>query len=188
MSFNFADYVRLSIPEGVVKKITRKSDGTVLWKAGYVNMVPLSIDSSGAIYNGTGYKEGYRVRSGGAEATMSNAVCTGFIPFVYGDILRIYPYFNGSNTVNALNFYDASFGILGQRTDSGSLYGICADDSTWKEIRTNTGGCTVIDISAVSNGGDIAYVRLSHMMGEESSTIQVSSGSELIVTVNEEIT
>jgi hypothetical protein len=68
-----------------------------LWR---FNLMPfISTEKDGiTIYNGgLGYKNGYRVRSGGAEVTQQSAVCTGFIPFVKGDKLYIYPPFTGLN-------------------------------------------------------------------------------------------
>lgn len=192
MSFAFASYPRLEIPEGRVKKITRKSDGLVLWEAGYINMVPLSINADGSIYNGgLGYKDGYRIRSGGAEGESGNAVCTGFIPFKKGDVLRIYPAFVGRNTDNAINFADASFTNLGQNTATGSSYGICGtNDALWDAALKNAvDGVSVVDISNIPNAGDVAYVRITNFYGTSSGqTSPISSGAELIVTVNEEIT
>jgi len=192
MSFDFSQFPRLEIGGKRVKKIARKSDGQVLWTAGYINMVPLSINADGTIYNGgLGYKEGYRVRSGGAEGESDNAVCTGFIPFKKGDILRIYPAFIGRNTDNAINFADASFTNLGQNTASGASYGICGtNESLWDAAMANVvNGVTVVDISNIPNAGDVAYVRITNFYGTASGqTSPISSGAELIVTVNEEIT
>lgn len=190
MSIHFADYVRLSIPEGSVTKITRKSDGVVLWSKGYVNQVPISIDADGSIYNGCGYKEGYRIRSGGAESSYSGAVCTGFIPFRQGDILRIYPAFTGRNTDNAINFADSSFANLGQVTNVGACYGICATDTAiWQAVDSEVDGVTVIDISAATNAAEVAYIRVTNIYGEanDGEESAIASGAELIVTVNEEI-
>jgi len=189
MSFAFSQFPRLEIGGKRVKQITRKSDGLVLWEAGYINMVPLSINADGTIYNGgLGYKDGYRVRSGGAEAAVTTGVCTGFMPFKKGDILRIYPQFSGMNATNSINFFDASFTNLGQYNDNGTRYGICNVQTAWQTIATEVGGVTEVDISATTNSDDIAYIRLTHAYRASSEYISVLSGAELIVTVNEEIT
>lgn len=165
--------------------------GTTIWKAvTYKNWVRYSTESDGVtIYNGgLGYKNGYRIRSGGAEASDGIGVCTGFMPFKKGDIMQIYPQFSGMNSRNTLNYYDINFNNLGQTNDSGSIYGICQTNSTqWKAIATESGDITIIDLSGVANAGDVAYVRLTHLLNGSSST-SVASGSELIVTINEEIT
>jgi hypothetical protein len=90
----------------------------VLWQAvTYKNWVKYSTESDGiTIYNGgLGYKDGYRIRSGGAESGTKNGVCTGYIPYVKGDKLYIYPPFTGLNTINAINFYFARSYIVKTR-------------------------------------------------------------------------
>ena len=68
MSVDFSKIKSVTIPEGRVKKILQGA--VVLWKSGFKNWVFNSLESGGnAIYNnGLGYKIGYRIRSGGAEA------------------------------------------------------------------------------------------------------------------------
>ena len=186
MSFDFASYPRLEIPEGRVKKITRQSDGLVLWEAGYINMVPLSINADGTIYNGTGYKNGCRVRSGGAEGEMANAACTGFIPVRGGDVVRIYGwtrYSASGNAANAINAADSAFTNLGQIGNSN--YGIFAgayaayNNST---IADGADGISTWVVPPASSG--VAYIRVSGFGGDSSGG---APGARLIVTVNEEI-
>lgn len=188
MSLNFADYVRLDIPEGRVKQITRKSDGLVLWKAGYVNQVPLSIDADGTIYNnGLGYKDGYRVRSGGAESVQSYGSVTGYIPLKIGDTLRIWPPFDGGNTHNTINFYDASFTNLGQVTDFGVGYGICSGKYALYKTAVVDGASTLTLTS--EHDASIRYVRITNRIGTtEGVAPVVTTGADMIVTINEEIT
>jgi hypothetical protein len=80
----------------------------------YKNWVLHSINQDGTIYNGVGYKNGYRVRSGSAEGADSNASCTGFIPAKEGDVIRVSGYNIHINGVqNAINVYAADFGHWG---------------------------------------------------------------------------
>lgn len=164
-------------------------DGKKIWEAvTYKNWVQYSTEADGVtIYNGgLGYKDGYRIRSGGAEAESGNVTTiTGYIPFKQGDILRIYPAFIGCNTENTINFFDAAFTNLGQYTDIGVVYGICGNGSAWKSIETARDGVSVVDISGVTNGGEIAYVRIGNYIHADESVI--TSGSEMIITKNEEI-
>lgn len=51
----------------------------------YTNQIPISTDASGNIYNGTGFKSGYRLSSSGGESTMAGSYVTGFIPVKAGD-------------------------------------------------------------------------------------------------------
>lgn len=163
-------------------------NGVQVWKSGPKNWVKYSTEADGVtIYNGgLGYKDGYRVRSGGAEGAQVTASCIGFIPFKKGDVLRIYPAFTGMNAVNAINFADASFTNLGQRTDNGGCYGICSTNSNlWKECETAVDGVSVVDISDIPNAGDVAYVRISNNIGDIGH--KITTGADMIVTVNEEI-
>ena len=128
---DFSNIKTITIPEGIVQKIV--SAGVTLWQAvTYKNWVKYSTEADGeTIYNGgLGYKDGFRIRSGGAEGADTKATCTGFIPFNKGDVLRIHPKFTGENTINTINFADGNFNNIGQMNDSGSAYGICASNKS----------------------------------------------------------
>lgn len=188
MIFDFDNYVRIQIPEGMVKKITDGA-GNVIWKAGYVNMVPISTTNDGVtIYNGTGYKNGYRIRSGGAEGAQANAACTGFIPVKGGDIIRISGCnFAYSNTSNAINVADASFSNIGQITPShaDAGYGIFAAGAAYqsycynKAVTQEKTGVWKWTVPPAASGA--AYIRVT---GYNASG---NHGANMIVTVNEEI-
>ena len=55
---DFTGVKSISIPEGIVKQITRKSDGVILFKSGPKNWIPYSTTTDGkTIFNGgLGYK------------------------------------------------------------------------------------------------------------------------------------
>ena len=60
-----------------------------------VNLIPLSVDHDGTIYNTVGYQTNKRVDYASGEvvnalATVPNSCVTGFIPFAPGDILYFY--------------------------------------------------------------------------------------------------
>lgn len=187
---DFANLKSLTIPEGEVAEIT--CNGVLLWKGGYTNLVPLSTEADGkTIYNnGLGYKDGYRIRSGGAEAANVNSTITGYIPFVKGDKLYIYPAFTGWNTQNAINFCDSSYTNLGQITDSGAAYGICNGNNVAAFKTELVNGVSVLDISDVTDLGveNIAYVRITNLIYYyDTDNALISSGAEMIITKNEEI-
>ena len=180
----FANTKALAIPEGEVVKV--ECNSVVLWEkpSSIKNWVQYSLESDGkTIYNGgLGYKEGYRLRSSGVEAEYAGIVCTGFIPFIKGDVLRISPRFTGLNTANTLNYYDSTFTHLGQVTDTGSGYGIC-----------NTAALVALYRSTVVNGvsvvtytdefdSRIAYIRIGNDLAAMGG-----SGANMVVTKNEEI-
>lgn len=179
---NFADYKAITIPEGKVMRI--ESGGVVLWEAGYTNQVPISIDTDGSIYNGTGYKDGYRVRSGGAESASSGVSCTGFIPCQPGDVVRISGYQEPDSTfVMTVNASDADFANLGQIASNypAAGYGIFAENAAYQDYCWNSaeesGGVWKWTAPPADSG--IAYIRVTAKTGGD--------GSGLIVTINEEI-
>lgn len=159
-------------------------NGVEVWSS-YTNWVPLSINADGTIYNGTGYKNGYRIRSGGAEATFGSASCTGFIPVKGGDVVRLSGYdVEAAYNANAINVSDASFTNLGQITPSyaDAGYGIFASDAAfvnhcWKNsVSQETDS---VWKWTVPEGAGIEYIRVSGYTG--------GNGANMIVTVNEEI-
>lgn len=176
---NFSGVKSVTIPEGSVKKIT--ANGVVLWeKKGFTNLVPLSTEADGkTIYNGgLGYKSGYRIRSGGAEAA-SNSSCTGFMPVQPLSIVRVAGCVKTASTNTAINVADSTLTNIGQMVgNAGGGYGIMQDtanrpyniasvvqkDNYWEWV--------------VPPDDRIAYIRV---------TGETSDGSKLIVTVDEEI-
>ena len=183
----FYDLIRNVFLTNASTTSTYSLGGIVLDKsesgATYTNLIPTSTDTDGTVFNSTGYKDGHRVRSGGLVAASTHATCTGRIPYKKGDKLYIYPAFCGLNSDNAINFLDASNNVLGQVCPSGAYYGFC--NSTF--LPTKEGICSVLDISniSVTNIDKVAYVRITN--GLNSSRGLISSGSDLIVTVNEPI-
>lgn len=161
-------------------KIT--SDANYYSIASFKNWVKYSTESDDkTIYNGgKGYKDGYRLRSGGAEAAADDATHTGFIPAVAGDEIVIggVVTFGGTTTSNAINVYDASHTNLGQVVEnfSNAGYGIFSDGklSNWNK-GTLKNGCFYW---TVPSGADIAYVRITARTKH--------NGASLIVTKNEE--
>jgi len=55
----------------------------------FTNQLPISTDTDGTIYNGTGYKYGQRLSSSGTLGNQNNSYVTGFIPCKVGDIIRM---------------------------------------------------------------------------------------------------
>lgn len=59
----------------------------------YTNQIPLSLASDGSEYVGTngedGYKVGYRINSSGNEVAQEGMCCTGYIPCVQGQTIRL---------------------------------------------------------------------------------------------------
>ena len=154
-------------------------NGVQVWKSGYKNWVRYSTESDGVtIYNGgLGYKNGYRIRSGGAEGSANAASCTGFIRAVGGNVVRLSGYnVKYANNENAINVYNASYTNLGQ-VSANYYYGIFADGSQrWEDVILEKEG---VYYWVVPEGFNIAYIRVSGYTSGD--------GSKMIVTVNEEI-
>ena len=163
-------------------------DDILVWRA-YKNWVHYSINADGSIYNdGIGYKDGYRVRSGGAEGAAAGASCTGFIPVKAGDVIRISGCNFGDGTANrsALNVSDSSFTNLGQFTMLPAHYGIFATGAAYQAydytsvVEESEGAWKWIVPPAASG---VAYIRVTGNV----SALSTMSGSGMIVTINEEI-
>lgn len=127
-----------------------------------VNMIPLSVDTDGTIYNATGYKTNMRINSSGGAAAYSGGSATGFIPVETLDIV----YLKGMNAaddtgISNIALYDADKTFLERFTPSH-----------WKNVRDNVYSYQVTNDNA-------AYIRVS--------TFHIMDGSE-ILTVNQEIT
>lgn len=190
MSFDFSAYPRIEIPEGRVKQIARASDGLVLWKTGYINQVPLSIDTDGSVYQGVGYLEGYRLSSSGSLKEQDGSVATGFIPCTPSDVIRLAgvswkPTVTGGYSY--IVFYDSDFLTLDtlnchytatESNNVSNLNGgsVLVQNKEAHNITTDENGITTFDLSYVS-GADFAYIRISAF----------GSGEDMIVTINEEI-
>lgn len=183
---DFTGVKAIAIPEGNVKKIT--ANGTVLWEApSFKNWVPYSTTSDGkTIFNGTGYKNGVRIRSGGAEGSVSYGSCTGFMPVKGGDVVRLsgYDVTNTAGAANAINVADGTFTNLGQLACNSPNWGYGIIQESWsdynwgaaKGVKEESPGVYVWTVPPDSR---IAYIRVSgHTSGD---------GSKMIVTINEEI-
>ena len=180
---NFKNAKKVTIPEGKVKRIL--SGASVLWKSGYVNQVPLSTEADGkTIYNGgLGYKNGYRVRSGGGEGATNQGACSGFIPVKGGDIVRMSGWdFSYEANENAINVADSTHTNIGQFTMNPAQYGIFTSAyqaySYNSVIQEKTGVWKWVVPPAASG---VAYIRVSAYNGKG------NHGSKMIVTINEEI-
>lgn len=173
---DFSTVKKVSIAAGDVKQIA--INGVVVW-SGVNNLVPTSIDSNGSIYNGTGYKDGYRLSSsGGVSGTaVATATHTGFMPVKQGDVIRIKIAggFAQSGSGNYICFYNSSFGLVKAdypETWKGGKYGT---------TETLEDGSTLITgFTANQSGvtGAVAYFRVS---------LNPCKGANLTITVNEEI-
>ena len=144
----------------------------------YTNQVPISTDADGNVYNGTGYKDGYRINSSGAEAALSGFTATGFIPFTKGQTIRI----GGEGiTYNKygclLMFYDLSKTVI---ANAGISYDKVGNTTygTWTTEKNSVFCLDPNDTYPNKLSGNSGYIRISAN----------GSGANLIVTLDEKIT
>lgn len=143
----------------------------------YTNQVPISTDADGNVYNGTGYKDGYRINSSGAEVALNRFATTGFIPFTKGQTIRI----GGEGITYAeygclLMFYDTAKNCvlnagIGYQHVGNSTYG------TWTTEDTSVFCLDPFDTYPNTLSGNSGYIRISAK----------GSGANLIVTLDERI-
>ena len=170
---------------GADMKVSVNEDMTMhqVWKAGYKNWVKYSTEADGVtIYNGgLGYKDGYRVRSGGAETENASSSITGYIKVEPGDVIRFPADHWVKSTGSAINTFNHNGSNCGQICGDTSNYGYFG--SYWKDYGYAT----------VTKKGD--YYEWIVPPDTESAdgcnwiriTGAVADGSKLIVTINEEI-
>ena len=156
----------------------------------YTNQVPISIGTDKKVYNGTGWKEAYRLSaSTGNESGNESASIIGFIPVKPNDIVRFkftwmnnvtWDLLNQNTGYNIIAYYDSSFGWLGSACPiQNVVYGICKS-SDFSEGSLFDGGFVSFK---VPNNSNIKYLRLSFALVSYSN----HSLKNLVVTVNEEI-
>ena len=142
---------------------------------GYTNLVPTAIGENGVVYYGCGYLNGYRLTSSGGISLADGACVSGFIEYVNGSTIRVV----GSTHIASAGgqyvaAYDANFNLIGVEYTSvlanGTRGTYIPRDDGFYELTLFTD-----KISAWSNA---SYFRVS---------CASCVGSNLIVTVNEEI-
>ncbi len=153
-------------------------NGVLAWKqpSSYKNQVPVSINADGTIFNNVGYQESLRLSSNGTTKEKNNSVVTGFIPAKGGDVIRVAGvYWSYPSSANYICAYTSSFTHIGARTSGGSEYTTAIVESVSAD-----GEISIIRLAEVD---DIAYIRISSCGDDTTQAL----GSEMIVTVNEEI-
>lgn len=169
---DFTGVKAITIPEGAVKQITRKSDGVVLWKSGPKNWLPLSTEADGkTLYNnGLGYKSGTRLNSSASEVTLAGYGVCGYIPAKAGDIVRIkgVTWNSSTNTGGYFWTFNSSFTRLKSARPTASS----------QDLTASVDGNGVLVVQLASYNTSVRYIRLS----------AYGLGADTIITVNEEIT
>lgn len=175
-----------------IKLVELKINGVLVWAAkAFTNQVPISTDTDGSIFNGTGYIENRRLSSSGglSSSAQNGSVTTGFIPW-YGD--TTYLRMKGvhwadvfdvvSNGHYYINCYDSNKKFLNYLS-AGDAF------STYSHV-----------VSVTRDGNGIETVKFDEDYGTTNSLLNgfrnakfiritaYGKGADMIVTINEEIT
>lgn len=150
----------------------------------YTNQIPISTDTDGSIFNGTGYKHGYRINSSGnvTDAASGGAstdwFATGFIPVKGGDVIR----FSGAYVEGSLggvnNWYYDSSKVKGTLafTPYSFVHDLARTKSIFKACNYNENEQRLYSFTLKDNV-EAGYMRFT-LLGD---------GANAVVTVNEEI-
>lgn len=76
------------LPDGFIYAY-KQTEKEVETKPSYTNKLPSATDSTGAVYNGTGYKNGWRLNSSAVEKQQDGCAHTGFIRATVGQTIYI---------------------------------------------------------------------------------------------------
>ena len=142
---------------------------------GYTNLIPVAASESGSIYYGCGYLDGYRLTSSNGIAAVESACVSGFMPYTHGSTIRVVGSTNDVSVAGQyVAVYDSSFGIIkvdyqSTLVNNGAATWTARDDGFYE---------LTIDTSKISAWSAATYFRVS---------CAACMGSNLIVTVNEEI-
>lgn len=154
-----------------------------------VNQVPISTDTDGSIYNGTGYKDNARLSSSGGVSSSAQAgsVVTGFIPWKNTDVIRMkgatWTHRNGEHYY--MNLYDVNKAFINNGAVSAQAY---ADNyaSQIAVVYDETTGVTTFSI--INPSSDTGAFRMAAKSAAYFRINAYGKGADLIVTVNQEIT
>lgn len=140
------------------------------------NYIPVSTDASGAVYNGTGYKDNVRISTSDyvSESTQSGQFITGFIPVKKTDVIRVSSNTWGDSPKNAkIVFYNANHEYMAGYTSNG--YVVTNEAGGYSEgtastsnalqskseqsVTVGSDGMTTLNIKYSPNCTDLAYMR-----------------------------
>lgn len=175
-----------------IKLVELKINGVLVWMAKtFTNQVPISTDTDGSIFNGTGYIENRRLSSSGglSSSAQNGSVTTGFIPW-YGDTtyLRMkgvewkdaYTNYGGHYYINC---YDANKKFLDYLSSEEYSYG------GQGHIATVTRDANGVETIKFSETYGTTNAKLQHFRNAKYIRITArGKGADFIVTINEEIT
>ena len=166
-------------------------NGIQVWKS-FTNWVPLSTDTDGSIFNGTGYKENVRLSSSGgiSSSAQNGSVTTGFIPFPDGDktVIRMkgVEFISGGSESGKhyyVVFYDAS------KNTATNCYLSAQNVNAYSHIITATRDENGVETFSFNHEYGTTNEFLQYIRNK-AKYIRITAkgkGADMIVTINEEI-
>lgn len=153
-----------------------------------VNQVPISIDTDGSVYNGVGYKDGYRYGTSApfTEKEQVGMTLTGYIPVTKENVIRVSSSaWSSSPNYAKILFFNANFEAMAYYTQHGYVAtdnGYTTGDEsnitsikgkTNQSVTTGDDGMTTLNIVYGDKCTDLAYIRIDGC----------GSGADMVVTV-----
>lgn len=133
--------------------------------AQYTNLVPTSVDTDGTVFNGVGYKDGYRLGSNGMPSSLSGCTCCGFIPAVKGDVIRFKGGLwnlseTGSQYSQKCYFHEMSDKASGTAVTSlhNAGYTMPKTGDVYEHV-VGSANCQYIRLNVVGNGADLIVTK-----------------------------
>jgi len=123
-SYSGIDMMNIETPEGESALFIDDTKVAFLESDNYEwseDLIPGSIDTDGSIYNGIGYKSGYRLNSSATEVALSGSAVTGYIPYSENDVFCIKANNTSTPIPQYVWLYDENFKSLFQGP-SNSIY------------------------------------------------------------------
>lgn len=157
------------------------------------NLVPASIDTTGAIYNGTGYRDGFRLVANSTAHTVTEEAyagmtVTGYMPMVDNDVIRINAdaWAQVSPRYAIVFLYDGEFNPLAMYTYNGSASGLSGNTpnvlaDNGPNAVTTENGVTTIALVPNAYSADLGKTRYFRFAA-------AGNGADMIVTINQDFT
>ena len=136
---------------------------------GPVNLVETAIDTDGSIYNGTGYKDGWRFKSSsGQETQQSGSVMTGYITCQNGDRFKVSGVEWGPNATigfyTACGLWSASYtyvgGNSGDDPSNVNIVRLTGEETGDGLIFQATKDCAFIRFSMKGSGANMVVTKI----------------------------
>lgn len=174
---DFTGVKAITIPEGSVAKITRKSDGVMLWEKpvafkNYAEPLPNNTTDT------TKWVNGYRFSSGGISA-QAGTTLSNIIPITYGDVIRI----KGVTLRNSADRWQFGFIQVGQTVETLAV--------GYYNTDYKAGAITYLKYNGYENGV-YTYTVTPETWGHTPKSFRFAmptpaNANDVIITINQEI-